>query len=334
VLAWSEARLRALISGIPQLVWRADQGGDWLWSSPQWTDYTGLSAEASKGRGWLRAVHPEDSRAVSDAWTEAPAREGFGAECRLFDPKAARYRWFQNRATPVRDRNGRIVEWLGTSTDIDELLRMRDRQSALVGELQHRTRNLLGVVRSAAQRTMQSAGSLQEFSARFDRRLAALSRVQGLLSRSDDEAITIGGLVRMELEVAGAWAHRDRVAIGGPEVRLRNTTVQILALAIHELAANARQHGALASESGELEVRWQIAAPDGERRLVIDWVERGIDATAERVDPARRGLGRQLVERALPYSLGAETRFELREDGLRCTIALPIRMRGDQEVAG
>lgn len=36
--AWqeSEERLRVLVEGVPQLVWRAETGGRWTWSSPQW----------------------------------------------------------------------------------------------------------------------------------------------------------------------------------------------------------------------------------------------------------------------------------------------------------
>jgi two-component system CheB/CheR fusion protein len=56
----SEQRLRSLMEGVPQLVWRADRPGHWSWSSPQWTAYTGLSAEESRGPGWLEALHPED----------------------------------------------------------------------------------------------------------------------------------------------------------------------------------------------------------------------------------------------------------------------------------
>lgn len=44
--------------------------------------------------------------------------------------------------------------------------------------------------------------------------------------------------------------------------------------------------------------------------------------------PARRGYGRELIERALPYQLGAETTYELGDDGLRCTIEVPSSREG------
>ena len=52
--------LRVLIEGVPHLIWRSCDKGYWTWAGPQWLDYTGLSYQASLGRGWLAAVHPED----------------------------------------------------------------------------------------------------------------------------------------------------------------------------------------------------------------------------------------------------------------------------------
>jgi len=58
--------------------------------------------------------------------------------------------------------------------------------------------------------------------------------------------------------------------------------------------------------------------------LHIDWRERGVDmARAARV-PGGGGYGRELIERALPYQLGARTTYALADDGVHCTIAVPI----------
>jgi PAS domain S-box-containing protein len=323
--AESEARLRSLMEGIPQLVWRAADGGAWTWSSPQWSHYTGLSEEVSQGFGWLDAVHPADREAAMQAWRETGARGSFEAEYRIGHVGEGRYRWFQTRAMPVRDDAGSIVEWLGTTTDIDDLRRLQDQQEVMVGELQHRTRNLIAMVRSIAGQTIATSESLEGFRTRFNNRLAALSRVQSLLSRS--ETITIGTLVRMEIDALGADSMGDRVVLDGPEAPLRNSAIQTFALALHELATNARKYGALASEEGRLEVTWRVREEDGEEpRLRLDWVELGIDPN--RRGPTGRGYGRDLIERALPYTLQAETRFELDETSLRCRIELPLKAHG------
>lgn len=76
----AEERERALIEGIPQLVWRAVDGGRWQWSSPQWSAYTGLSQEESRELGWLDAVHPEDRDHIMAAWHEAEVKGAFAVE--------------------------------------------------------------------------------------------------------------------------------------------------------------------------------------------------------------------------------------------------------------
>jgi two-component sensor histidine kinase len=154
--------------------------------------------------------------------------------------------------------------------------------------------------------------------------------VQGLLSRAEREPITIGALIRLELDALGAEAARDRIRVEGPEAALRNSVVQTLALAIHELATNARKYGALATEDGRLDVAWRVRDEnDAGQWLALEWVEEGIDRAREAASPTsqRGGYGRELIERALPYALGAKTSFELNGAGVRCTIRLPLDKR-------
>ncbi|MET0741851.1 MAG: PAS domain-containing protein [Microvirga sp.] len=324
----SERRQRALIEGMPQLVWRASRPGQWVWASQQWMEYTGQSIEDSLGLNWLEVIHPDDRAGALSAWRQAEIHEVFKAEYRLLHRKEGLYRWFQTRATPVYDETGRIVEWLGTSTDVDDLRRMQERQSVLVAELQHRTRNLITVVKGISQQTLRRSESLEAYRDHFTDRLEALSRVQGLLSRAEVEPITIDALVRMELEALGFDGEAERVTIDGPEVFLRSSVVQILALALHELATNARKHGVLAAESGHLQIQWQVRDLEGTaRHLCLEWIEDGISRRQSARKQPGGGYGRELIERALPYQLDARTSYHLGERGLRCTIDLPLKRR-------
>ncbi len=122
-----------------------------------------------------------------------------------------------------------------------------------------------------------------------------------------------------------AWPGRP------PDVRLRSATVQILALALHELATNAVKYGALGQAGARLAIRWHVAPSDntGKPWLHIDWRESGIDFGGK--DPVRvtSGLGRELIEQALPYQLGARTTRRLdARDGVHCTIAVPLAPGG------
>ena len=184
-------------------------------------------------------------------------------------------------------------------------------------------------MRSIANHTIAQSNSLNEFRNAFQERLKALARVNGLLSRLNNrERITFGELVRSELSGMGITdANNGQVRLTGPEnVKLRSSTVQTLALGLHELATNALKYGALSRPDGRLSVSWSVQrTADDEQRLKVEWRERGVPIQREPgAKPTRMGYGRELIERALPYQLKAETIYRITPDGVRCTIALPI----------
>jgi PAS domain S-box-containing protein len=326
ILRRTEARWATLVNGIPQLVWRAVGHGDWTWSSTQWTDYTGLSEEQSRGFGWLGAFHPDDREGARQAWARADADHDFTFEGRIRHGRECRYRHFQTRASPVRSPEGAVLEWLGTSTDIDDLLQLRQQQAILIDELHHRTRNLMGVVQAVTQRTLKSSHSLDDFGRCFRDRIAALARVQGLLSRRGVTRITFDALLRAELAAhvdLDSDAASAQVSLEGPDgAPLETALVQTFALALHELATNAVKYGALAKPGGHLAVRWRIVEDD---RLHVEWRESGVVASSSPKDaPKGSGYGLELIERALPYQMGATTSFTFTSDGIVCTIEVDI----------
>lgn len=327
-LALREAddRLQTLIAGIPQLVWRAEGVGRWTWASPQWTRHTGQSMEASKDWGWLAMLHPDDREVAKQVWHDAQSRDGFEVEYRVCHRESREYRWFQTRATPVYDATGGIQEWLGTSTDIHDMRELQDRQHVLLGELQHRTRNLMSVIHATSNLTYKGSVGLEDFKTRLDDRLGALTRVQALLSRLDErERVTFDELIATEMDAVHADA--SRITLDGPDgVRLRSSTLQTLAMALHELTTNAVKYGALSQPAAHLAIRWALEPdhPDGKRWLHVDWRETGVAMPAPGALPKGGGQGRLLIERALPYQLGAKTSYEMTADGVHCTISLPV----------
>ncbi|MGH1570689.1 PAS domain S-box protein [Methylobacterium sp. P31] len=314
----SETRQRALIEGIPQLVWRSVDGGRWTWGSPQWLSYTGQTQEESAGLGWLDAVHPDDREAATQAWERAGLDGFLNVEYRVRRASDGAWLWHHSRSLPVRDASGRTMEWLGTSTDIDAIRQLQARQEILVNELQHRARNLLGVVSAVADRTVKEGGSVEA----FEERLQALSRAQGLLSQGNNDTVEVGALVRAEL-AAYADETAPRITITGPAADLRARQVQNFALALHELTTNAVKYGALKGESGRLAITWEVMLDGrGCRRLALDWIESGVDLRAAEVP--RRGYGTELIQEALAYALRAEVAYTLGEDGVRCRIEMPV----------
>ena len=318
----AEERLqRAQDELLPEMLWRNDPSGAGTWSNRRWLAYTGQTLEQSLGRGWLDAVHPDDREATLREFKEAiSGGRPLEHEHRIRGADGA-YRWFLKRAEPVRDEHGAIVEWFGSETDIDDLKRLHEHQEMLIAELQHRTRNLLAVVRSMAEQTMRGSGSQAEFRGKFNSRLAALGRVQSLLSRGE-ASIDLGELVRTELVAHGVEADGERVRASGAAVPLTSKAVQSLALALHELTTNAVKHGALTQPQARLAVTWHVEGTDADPRIVLCWEESGVDLPAS--EQLASGFGRKLIEQALPHDLGADTSFAFAADGVRCRIAVPL----------
>lgn len=317
-----EERFRILATNIPQLVFRSRPDGMRTWGSPQWIDFTGLSLAESLDLGWLDAVHPDDRAATVDAWDGARAAGEYYVEHRVRRRADGAYRWHQTRARPVQvAAREDPVDWVGTMTDVHDLRQLKDRQEVLMAELQHRTRNLLAVVQSVANRTLHTSDSLDDFAVEFEGRLRALSRVQAMLARIDQREVDLRELVVAELGAHGGNA--GRVRIDGPSVALPATAAQALGLALHELATNAVKYGALSQPTGRLVVAWRVEAERSKRRITLEWRETGI--VIANGGTRRRGYGTELIERALPYQLGAETRLEFGGDEVRCAIAVEIR---------
>jgi PAS domain S-box-containing protein len=319
----SEGRLRSVMDGIPQIVWRSTEDGRWTWASPQWAEVTGQPLTQSAGLGWLDMVHPEDRSAAHAAWDRASWEQALEANYRLWNVADRAHRAFKTRATAVRDSTGRICEWIGTSTDVEDLQQLHSRQRVLVAELQHRTRNLLALVRAVAAQTLGRDREVrQRVLPDFDQRLAALSRAQALVTRTDCESVDLEGLLRTELAALRGGA--DRVTISGPRVEIPATHAQTLALATHELATNALKYGALAAPAGELRITWGATVLPGQgRTLHLKWQETGV-AMPDPAIPMRRGFGRELIEEALCFTLGARTELRFGPDGVACAIELPI----------
>jgi PAS domain S-box-containing protein len=116
----SEARFRRLAETTPLVVWEADAQGHTTYLSPNWATfgYTGTDL----GAGWLQAVHPDDQQPTLQAWQAAlQSGQPFQAELRLRVAATGEYRWHLDRALPVRDKDGQVLQWVGATSDIHEL---------------------------------------------------------------------------------------------------------------------------------------------------------------------------------------------------------------------
>lgn len=116
----SEASFRLLADSMPQFVWSGDRDGNLNYFNQSVYQYSGLSPEVINKQGWLQIVHPEDKDANLRSWFHAiRTGQDFSFEHR-FRHHDGSYRWQLSRAIPLKDAEGTIQMWVGTSTDIHD----------------------------------------------------------------------------------------------------------------------------------------------------------------------------------------------------------------------
>jgi PAS domain S-box-containing protein len=210
---------------------------------------------------------------------------------------------------------GEVLCYAGVMRDITEQKRAAALQKTLMGELQHRSNNLLAVIQAVAQRSLTGDGSLKDARDAFQQRLLALARAHRELTKSNFTGLEVGEIVRAELAPFAA-----RARIDGDRVMLGPQEAQNFSLAVHELATNAAKYGALSGPAGFVDIQWVVAANGSGRMLKFGWQERDGPAVAA---PARRGFGSWLLG-----SLFAQAQFDYAETGLKCAFDMPLGRMG------
>jgi len=203
----SEAKFRTITEAMPQIVWSAQPDGYHDFFNDRWFDFTGVPKGAALGDAWSMLFHPADRERVFREWQHSlETGEPYAIQFRLLH-RDGDYRWVLGRALPVRDEQGRILRWMGTSTDIHEQVLAQEvlhenarRKDEFLAMLAHELRNPLAPIRTAASVLANVAGDagrtlqLADVIARQARHMTRL--VDDLL----DVSRVTRGLVTMDFE--------------------------------------------------------------------------------------------------------------------------------------
>ncbi|GGK87401.1 histidine kinase [Deinococcus radiotolerans] len=155
----NEERYRTVLEGMPQIVWLTDPRGAPAYFNRQWTEFVG---EARASQPLSSLIHPDDRADYLRRWQAAlSSRRAFEAEHRLLRADG-QFRAFVTRGLPVLDREGQVLEWVGTSTDVDDQV------------YAEQTARLLADVSEQLSGRSDDPGTL-----RHDRYRAALARLDG-----------------------------------------------------------------------------------------------------------------------------------------------------------
>ncbi|MFM9865531.1 MAG: HWE histidine kinase domain-containing protein [Micropepsaceae bacterium] len=185
------------------------------------------------------------------------------------------------------------------------------RQHVLIGELDHRAKNMLAAVHAIARRSLPAGDATDHLTGR----LVALTRAHNALA-----ATAWRGAHLLQLIEAEAAPFEGQVTLQGRDVLLNAKAAQAIALIFHELMMNAVKYGALSVEAGRVSIAWHVV-PGEPPRVVFTWTETGGPAVAP---PTRRGFGRMLIERSASLELNGDAALDFAPGGVRCEIAVPL----------
>lgn len=315
-LVASEHQFRSLANSIPQLAWIAESDGTVFWYNDRWFDYTGTTLEQLQGSGWTALHHPDHLERVrsklqhswdtGEAWDDTFPLRGRDGE----------YRWFLSRAMPLRDDSGEVWRWFGTNTDITVQRQHEQQIQMLMGEINHRAKNMLAVVQAMVMRTAD-----RSFAESLGARLQALSRNQDLLIKRNWSGTPIGELIESQLAAVNDLIGTRVMIEGERGLLLSPVASETIGLAIHELTTNATKYGALSNADGTVRIACEIRHTVDGRKLDLIWHEQGGPPVGE---PNHAGFGTVMIDRNPRSALGADVEISYSESGLRWCLNAPL----------
>jgi PAS domain S-box-containing protein len=136
-----EWRWRTYMETLPQLIWAAAPDGTVDYMSAQACAYTGMPEAKLLGDGWTAMIHPDDREVTARLLASIASQQPYEVQHRLRRADGE-YRWFTTRAEPARDDAGRILKWVGSSTEITSF-------KQLEADLRHTKERLEIAIRSS-----------------------------------------------------------------------------------------------------------------------------------------------------------------------------------------
>ena len=316
-----EQRFEILADAMPQLVWSAPANGLPDYFNRGWCDFTGALATASYGTGWMDFLHPEDVPIAAAAWDGAVGSgDAYEVEYRLRRGDGE-HRWMIARGLPIRDRDGAIVRWIGTCTDINEARVAAERQEVLSRELSHRIKNIFAVISGLITMTIRDRPEFRETGLVLQDRVLALGRAHDFVrphserSRTQYARSSLKGMLGSLFE-AYQIGGEARILILGDDIEIDDRSATALALMFHELATNAAKYGALATREGRIEI---VLGRNGDA-VTMNWTETGGPPVPVTIV---RGFGSGLIELSVTRQLGGTLDYDWRREGLCVSASIP-----------
>jgi two-component sensor histidine kinase len=280
---------------------------------------------------YRNALHPDDRHLMRKFHELADRQDSFTSEYRTVHPDGTTL-WLRGRGQVVaRSPDGKAARMVSVVTDVTDRKAAEDHIQFLMHEISHRSKNLLMVIQSIARRTARTAGSMEEFESRFERRLQGLAASHDVLVSMNWQGAPLADLVRQQL-VPFAEIQGSRLQLTGPDIVVTAEAAQAIGLAIHELATNAIKYGALSTPAGKVSVSWSFDGATGApRALLLNWIEQGGPPVSP---PQRKGFGHVVIGEMVERSLAGKVAVDFASAGLTWRAWIPAANLVDEAASG
>jgi PAS domain S-box-containing protein len=194
-----------------------------------------------------------------------------------------------------------------------------EHQKILMGELDHRVKNVLARVAALADSTRECGGSIDEFMRSYKGRIQSMAAAHTLLSQTGWQGTGLTALVRSQL---APYATDANMRIVGTDIVIGAPATQALAMVLHELVTNAVKYGAMSIPGGWASVSWERKLNgSAETSLIFVWREVGGPPVVASI---QSGYGTDLIRELIPHELGGKVDHVFAPEGVSCTIQIPV----------
>jgi PAS domain S-box-containing protein len=224
--------------------------------------------------------------------------------------------------SPLVDSSGKVVGASKIARDISDRRCAEEQKDRLLGEMNHRVKNLFALAEGLVNLSAREATSVSELVSSLQGRFLALARAHSLTlsTTTEPDSHGVATLRALITEVMKPYldgeASEHRIVVTGPDVPLGRRAVTNVALLFHEFATNALKYGALANPSGQVRIECSQQGDD----VCINWKEARTASHADEL--GHEGFGSRLA-RATISSLNGRFFREFTSSGLEIQLIVP-----------
>lgn len=277
--------------------------------------------EIAKSVKW--AGNPQKAVATGPNGQRLTPRKSFEAWSEIV--RETSKRWSDTEQRIAESLRVSLIEIMfGLTDEANESRRKAaEKQEVLIAELNHRVRNILNLIRGLVAKSRESATDVISYAKVLDGRVQSLARAHDQLTKKDQTPSSLRQLIEVEVS-AFLNNKRDRLIVTGDAPMLLPEAFSTMALVVHELVTNSVKYGALSGDTGSVAIDLRREA-DG--ALSITWREaNGPPVSA----PTRRGFGRTIIEKTIPYELKGDCETRYAVSGFEADMRIPAPYIADE----